>query len=123
MMADYLANEIGPRLMPVISRLTLPLTFMIDTTSSREKIVEFFQSIPTCYCNAQLTTYQYDMQRTIHPNDLHDIMSLSIAIPYSNVVVTEKMWQNAIIQTKLDKLYGTVVLKSAKHLAPILDSK
>lgn len=123
MMADYLANEIGPKLMPVISRHPLPLTFMIDTTSSREKIVEFFQSIPTCYCNAQLTTYQNDMQRRIQPNDLHDILSLSIAIPYSNVVVTERMWQSAIIQTKLDKLYGTVVLKSTKQLAPILGSK
>jgi hypothetical protein len=70
-----------------------------------------------------LTTYQNDMQRRIQPNDLHDILSLSIAIPYSNVVVTERMWQSAIIRTKLDKLYGTVVLKSTKQLAPILESK
>jgi hypothetical protein len=82
--------------------------------------IRFFQSMPTSYCNAQLTLYR-DMQshRKIQANDLHDIMSLSIAIPYSNVVVTERLWQAAVIQTKLDKLYGTLVLRSVKALASL----
>lgn len=63
------------------------------------------------------------MQKTrkIQPNDLNDIMSLSVAIPYSDVVVTEGMWQTAIIQTKLDKLRPTLVLRSEKELASILE--
>jgi hypothetical protein len=59
-------------------------------------------------------------ERRIQPNDMHDIMSLSIAVPYSDVVITERMSQTAIIQTKLDVLYRTHVLKSVKELAPIL---
>ncbi len=63
-----------------------------------------------------------DMQRArIQTNDLNDIMSLSIAIPYSDVVVTETMWQTAIIQTEINRLRQTRVLRSVKELPPILE--
>jgi hypothetical protein len=58
--------------------------------------------------------------RRVQPNDLNDIIGLSIAIPYSDVVVTETMWQTAIIQARLNELRPTLVLRSAKELAPIL---
>jgi hypothetical protein len=123
-LADYLINEIGPKLIPFLSSIQPnPKIFIDNVSTDRETIIRFFQSMPTSYCLAQLTLYR-DMQkqRKIQANDLHDIMSLSIAIPYSDVVVTEKMWQTAIIQTKLDELYHTHVLRSAKELAPLLES-
>jgi len=63
-----------------------------------------------------------DMQRSrrIQPNDQNDVMSLSTAIPYSDVVVTETFWHTVVKQTKLDKLYRTCVLKSVKQLASVL---
>jgi hypothetical protein len=100
--ADYLVNTIGPKLIQFLSRVHAdPEVFMKEVTKDRETITQFFQSMPTSYCNVQLTLYR-DMQthRKIQPNDLYDIMSLSIAIPYSDVVVTERMWQTAIKQTR-----------------------
>jgi hypothetical protein len=119
-LADYLVNRIGPRLMPFVSELQLPMTFMIDISTSRDRIEQFFQSIPTSYCEAQLTLYQTLMQRTIRPNDMNDIMSLAIAIPYSNVVITEKMWDDGIRQTGLGALYQTIVLRSVRELPRVL---
>lgn len=123
-LADYLIYEIGPKLIPFLSSIQSNPKILIDNVSTnQETIIRFFQSMPTSYCNVQLTLYRDMQRRRIQPNDLHDIMSLSIAIPYSDVVVTETMWQTAIIQTKLDELYQTTVLKSAKGLASILESR
>jgi hypothetical protein len=124
-LGDYLGFSIGPKMMPFLMSVhPNPQSFINNVTKDPDEIVRFFQLIPTAFCYVQLTIYR-DLQtmRTIQANDMHDIMGLSIAIPYTDVVVTEKLWQTAIIQTKLDKLYRTVVLKSTKQLAPILESK
>jgi len=123
-LGDYLVYSIGPKLMPFLASVhPNPKQFIYSVYKDRAEIIRFFQSMPTSYCNVQLTIFR-DMQamRKIQANDLHDIMGLSIAIPYSDVVVTERMWHTAIKQTGLDKLYKTNVLKSAKDLTPILDS-
>ena len=124
-LGDYFVFSIGPKMMPFLMSIHPdPQSFINTITKDKDEIMRFFQSMPTAFCNVQLTIYR-DLQtmRKIQANDLHDIMGLSIAIPYSNVVVTETMWQTAIVQSKLDKLYGTVVLKSTNELAPILESK
>ncbi len=124
-MADYLVYQIGPKLLQVLSPIHPdPKAFVEEVTKDKGTIIRFFRSMPTSYCNVQLTIFR-DMQakRMIQPNDLHDIMSLSIAIPYSDVVITERMWQSAINQTRLDSLYQTIVLRSVKALPTILDSQ
>jgi hypothetical protein len=124
-MANYFSTVINPILAMFLVRIHAdPHIFANKVLIDQKGTIRFFQSIPTSYCVVQLTFYR-DMQRKrkIQPNDLNDIMSLSIAIPYSDVVVTERMWQTAIIQTKLDKLYHTCVLKSVRELGPILESK
>jgi hypothetical protein len=75
-----------------------------------DSIMNFFHQTPTSYCNVELSFYR-DMltTRKVQPNDLNDIMMLSIAIPYCDVVVTERMWHRAIVQTKLDVLRPTRV--------------
>jgi hypothetical protein len=124
-MADYLIYAIGPKLFEVLSDLMPnPKAFIDKISQDKEALIRFFQTMPTSYCIAQLTLYR-DMQteRKIQPNDMHDIMSLSMAIPYSDVVVTERMWQTAITQTKLDSLYQTTALKSVLELALVLDQQ
>lgn len=119
----YFLQVITPRVIAFLSSIDVDPRVFEGVLRDRRRITRFFQSMPTSYCLVQLTLYR-DMQRSrkIEDNDLNDIMSLSIAIPYSNVVVTETMWQHAIIQTKLDELRPTTVLKSSNELTPILDS-
>jgi len=61
-------------------------------------------------------------ERKVSPHDLNDIMSLSIALPYCDVVVAERMWQSIILQSKLHRLrsVSTQILKSVHELGPIL---
>ena len=119
---EYFLKVINPKVITFLLSMNVDPTAFRVVLRSRKRTIRFFQSMPTSYCLVQLSHYR-DMQRKrkIDPNDLNDIMSLSIAIPYSDVVVTETMWQTAIIQTKLNELRPTLILRSVKELGPILD--
>jgi len=92
-----------------------------DRVFKDEKAVEnFFQAMPTSYCNVQLTLFRDIYAKKVQSNDMYDISSLSIAIPYSDVVVCEKAWHSAVKKMKLDSLYGTTVLRSIKELGSIV---
>jgi len=122
-MANYFRSVINPKLCTFLMSIgSDPYILANKVLTDQKSTIRFFQSMPTSYCLVMLTFYR-DMQRArrIASNDLNDIMSLSIAIPYADVVVTERMWHTAILQTKLDRLYQTVVLKSAKDLSPTLE--
>jgi len=119
---EYFLKVINPKVITFLLSMNVDPRAFRAVLRNRRRIIRFFQSMPTSYCLVQLSHYR-DMQRKrkIDPNDLNDIMSLSIAIPYSDVVVTETMWQTAIIQTKLNELRPTLILRSVKELGPILD--
>jgi hypothetical protein len=122
-LADYLGKSVSPIAVKFLLSIHVnPKVFADNVLKDQEKIIRFFKSMPTSYCLVQLAFYR-EMQKTrkVQPNDLNDIMSLSIAIPYSDIVVTERMWQTAIIQAKLNELRPTFVLKSTKELASILE--
>ena len=122
--AQYLLSQIGPRLFTFLSSMNIdPNVILQSAFTNEEHIIRFFRSMPTSYCNAELV-FRRDMlkERKIAPNDLHDIMSLSIGIPYSDVVVTEKMWHSIIVQAKLDRLRPTRILGSVQQLPSVLPS-
>jgi hypothetical protein len=54
------------------------------------------------------------------PNDLEDVASLSVAIPYCDVVVTEKQWYHMARRAELDRRFNTVILHDLKELAAVL---
>lgn len=55
--------------------------------------------------------------RPLKTNDLLDIAHLAVAIPYADMVVTDKMAAYLATSEKLDKLYGCTVLDDLKKLA------
>ena len=59
-------------------------------------------------------------QRAIEPNDAPDLWHLILAIPYSDVVVTENLWTTLAKQSKLDQMCDTVILKSVNELCEYL---
>lgn len=62
-----------------------------------------------------------DPNRPIDPNDLIDVSYLSIAIPYCDIIVTERYWYS-ISKTKLrlDERYETTIIKLLSDLGPLL---
>ncbi len=70
----------------------------------------------------------FDLRRLRHAdtnarwkaNDLNDLGSLSVALPYCDIVVTEKQWRHLAVQAGIPDRYGTVVLDSLDGLSRYL---
>ena len=82
-----------------------------------EKITEFVASIPNLdvYVTLRIER-EKDKDRKIDRNDIRDLDWLSVAVPYSNVVVSEKYWGNKVLGNGLDTRYGTVLLTNVQDL-------
>ena len=82
-----------------------------------ERLSQFWLSVPSLDVDCELTLYR-DRQWTkrVHPNDARDIGHLALAIPYCDIVVTERFWVRAIEETGLANKYGTVVCADLTEL-------
>jgi hypothetical protein len=57
-----------------------------------------------------------DRQARWESNDLNDLGALSVALPYCDVVVTEKQWRHLAYQAGIPARYNTVVLDNLGSL-------
>lgn len=81
----------------------------------------FFANVPSLDTEIDLATRRNEhWDKKIDGNDVSDITSLSVAIPYCDIVVTEVFWTNAVKFTGLDKKYNTQVVSSLDALLPLL---
>jgi hypothetical protein len=66
--------------------------------------------------------YLKDEQKEWKINDLRDNAALAIAIPYCDVVVTDKeVWDVAAHRAHLDKEFDTAIFRSLTDLAAYLN--
>ena len=86
----------------------------------RTGIEAFRRSIPAHHTRFTLALAR-DMKagRQLGTNDLLDIAHLAVAIPYADVVVTDKMAAHLATSEKLDEMYGCTVLDDLKDLAGV----
>jgi len=110
-----------PELGKILYESGLPKDFFSKEFSTEKDISEFLASIPTALCLFTLI-YRRDqqLQRPIQKNDFNDIMFLTLALPYSDIVATEKMWASIARQAKLDKKCNTKILSSINELGKFL---
>ncbi len=86
-----------------------------------EGLTEFLRDVPTRHVDYELHRLRHDnpqMKRV--RGDLDDIVALSIAVVYCDVVVTERLWVDLIRRAKLDTGYNTTMLVSLDELAPVM---
>lgn len=80
---------------------------------SREDIVELWRSIPTMHVYSSLRMQRFrNSHQKWSQHDFADLLALSAAIPYCDVVVTERQWCHFAKQAKLDRTYGTLITSS-----------
>ena len=90
---------------------------LIDKIIPKDDIEQFYMSIPTALCEFTLLfNRDQQLQRPIEVNDIADIWHLTLAIPYSDIVITERMWTSICKRTKLDQKCDTIILSSIKEL-------
>lgn len=86
-----------------------------------EQKISFVEQIPTYDVEIELTTERNGhWNRTIDPNDMTDIGFLNVAIPYCDIVITEKIWTNMATRKKLSDKYKTTILKDISDLENII---
>ena len=86
-----------------------------------KSLPEALEDIPTLHTLFALSEAKTrDMSRPTDPNDVWDIGFFAPAIPYCQVVVTEKYWSHIARATKLDTKYSCQVLARLGDLIPVL---
>jgi hypothetical protein len=82
-----------------------------------EGLIKFFEDMPTTDIMMNLRNQRNNQfEKAIEPNDLNDLSFLSVAIPYCDVVVTEKQWVDLAKRKGVDRKYNTVLLSDLAEL-------
>ena len=82
-----------------------------------DQLMAFFTIVPSLDIEIELVTERdQHWDRNIERNDIVDISFLSAAIPYCDVVVTEKFWAALIKRKKLNEKYHTTILRNLANL-------
>ncbi|MFC6723206.1 hypothetical protein ACFQE1_02115 [Halobium palmae] len=86
-----------------------------------EEVEQLFRCFPATYCYLTLSTRRdTEKSREAKPNDIYDIFSLAVAIPYSDIVVTEGLWVTQAKRAGLGEIFDTELLTSIDELADVL---
>jgi hypothetical protein len=108
-----LAKNFMAMLSPIIAKICYEYGFYGSIFERRDEkeIMDFVKEIPTFYVLFNLSYWnENNYRRHIDRNDLYDISSLSIAIPYCDIVVAEKYFTSIARRAKLDEIYKKVIL-------------
>jgi hypothetical protein len=89
----------------------------------RDGLTELLRGIPTRWAEVEML-YQHHLNPRLpwRDNDFIDLVNLSIAIVYCDIVVAEKLWIDMARRARLDELYGTVLLTDVAALPRALAS-
>ena len=116
--ARYLALEIYETFNHVLAAHDLQLS---DVVSGPEDIRRFTDCMPSADAWITLHTAAHRNATTRWtPNDIFDIDALSFAVPYCDVVLTERHACHVLHAAKLPARMGTVVVATAEELVAAL---
>lgn len=91
----------------------LPESVLCD----EQKTLDFLEGAPSLNTRCKLMfEILKNQERPIQLHDSRDVEFLSTAIPYCDVVITERTWKHAAKVHKLDTKYSTVVENDLNHL-------
>lgn len=96
-----------------------------DALPDAEAITDFLMALPSRWTTYQMRLARHrNPQQPWKPNDLNDIGALSLAVPYCDVVVTERHWRGVLRAAHLDDAFGTVILDDLRELpAAIVETR
>lgn len=80
-------------------------------------LMSFWSNVPSLDVDCELTLYR-DRQwtRSAKEGDVRDIANLALAIPYCDIVLTEKLWSRAVAECRLAEKYDTLVVDDLARL-------
>ena len=121
-----LARELYADLAPELPRLLARAGMTAESFFSRGPgwLIDFVEGLPAILVQTALRHQHHaNATRKWKSNDLRDVDQLSTAVPYCDVVVTEKHSIDALKRRKLDEKCGTTLLASVDQLPGSLGSR
>jgi hypothetical protein len=92
-----------------------------DILTSPEAGVAFMRSMPSTDVSIALkTAWHRNRDKPWSANDIYDIDAMGLAVPYCDVVVTERACHHALVSTGMDVRMNTVLLRDLPSLASTL---
>ncbi len=117
--ARYLYWELLDPLMLALTKIGMSILDFLYL--GREFITQFVHDIPTAdvlvaFTNANLK----NLNRTWKKNDIHDMDALAVAIPYCDIVVTEKHAYTQMLNAGMEQKYNTKLLRNIEDLLGVI---
>ncbi len=116
--ARYLAFELVDGLEEAVAGHRLPLAELIDDIDTARRFVDSMPSGDAWI--SLLTAAHRNPQSRWEPNDIFDFDALSVAIPYCDVVVTDRHACRLANAARLPDRLGTTVIATLDELVPVL---
>lgn len=114
----FIMGMLGEHLPEAVIRLGGSRTLLDKMIGSRQDVEALVKSIPTLH-TFDVLNHARNMARKVDPNDFGDF-ALNNAIPYCDVVATERSWSNFAISGELDETFGTAIVSSPDGLVTAL---
>ncbi|OJE31669.1 hypothetical protein BAQ47_03200 [Bacillus tropicus] len=117
--ADSFINSHGEELMRIFEESgKTKETFLPDKIfDSPESIMKFLESTPSLNVRTKLVfSILTEIGRGFDRNDYKDICFLSTAVPYCDIVLTERLWVHYLSQWGLDEEYNVKLSKDLNFL-------
>jgi len=117
--ARYLSWELMDPLMLALTKIGMNILDFLDL--GHEFITQFVHDIPTADVLVAFTKANLkNLNRTWKKNDIHDMDALAVAIPYCNVVVTEKHAYTQMFNAGMEQKYDTKLFRNVEDLLGVI---
>lgn len=114
-------DRLFPDIIEQLKKMGIDPKPFADSLSDIEDWKRFFFSMPTMDIWINLHVLRdSDKGKAVHRNDTNDMAFLSIAVPYCDIVVTEKYWAHHLISNGYDKKYNTTILTDLTELTDLI---
>lgn len=114
-MARYIIREMGTALQHALTKAGMTVEDLF--AQGADNVTKFVHAIPTADVFVAFTKANLkNLHRGWKKNDIHDMDALTIAIPYCDIVVTEKHAHAQMTNAGMGKKYGTKLLRNIEDL-------
>ena len=114
---QFIILFIKPMLVDETIRMKIPEEKIVPIKDKLSDYLRFLDQIPSLNVSFHLVYTRYkQMQRGIQLGDIADINSLSVSIPYADLVVTDKFMRAISLQNKFDTKYDSIIVSDLHDL-------
>jgi hypothetical protein len=91
-------------------------------TNDLESARAFIRAMPSTEVSIELkTAWHKNGEKQWTTNDIHDVDAMAVAVPYCDIVVTEKACHHILKTARLGERMHTALLRNLENLPATLD--